>query len=75
MCQLDISIFVLQQIGAHAVKNSRCTKCHCRCVLAGLNALSGCLDTDQFHVRFLDKISKHTDGVGASADTGDHSIR
>ena len=75
MCKLDIAVRILQQIGTHAVQNSRLAERHRRRVFPGLDSLSGCLHADQLYPLLLNKIRKHADGVRSASHTCHHDIR
>lgn len=75
VCQLNVSVVILQQVGTHAMQYARLSFRHGAGVLTGLDTKSGCLHADQFHFRIVDEVREHTDGVGTAADAGHNDIR
>ena len=75
VCQLDISIGILQQIRTHAMQYSRLSQSHGAGMFSGLNSKARCFYADQFHLRLINKIGKHSDGIGTAAHTCHNHIR
>ena len=75
MCQLNVSIFILQQIGTHAMQGSRLSKSHSCRMFSCLYTKSCCFHPDQLYLFFLDKFCKHTDGIRTATYAGHNHIR
>src|SRR6267142_2159485 len=70
----DLSVRVLQQVGAVAVQHARLARAE-RCgVPAALQSFPGGFDTDQAHALVRQVGVKDAHGVGAAADAGDHGV-
>ena len=71
----DLSLFVLEEIGLHAVENAQTALGNGGSVQLGFDALSGSFCAYQTHALVRKEIVEHTHGIGTAADTGNHTIR
>ena len=70
----DLAVFILQEVGLHAVENAQATVSDSSGVFGIIHAEAGRFNANQAHILVLDKVVEHTHSVGATAYTGDEHI-
>ena len=72
---VDLTVIVLQQVGAVAVQHAGPPRRERSRMAPGLDALPACFDADQADVGVVQERMKQTHRVGAAADAGDQRVR
>ena len=72
---IDLTVIVLQQVGAVAVQHAGPPRRERSRMAPGLDALPACFDADQADVGVVQERMKQTHRVGAAADAGDQRVR
>ena len=70
----DLAVFILQELGLHAVENAQATVSDSSGVFGIIHAEAGRFNANQAHILVLDKVVEHAHSVGATAYTGDEHI-
>src|SRR5690554_193576 len=75
MAITDLAVFVLQQIGAVAVKHTRLAALERGAVLAGLDALARRFHAVNLHGRIIEERMEQAHRIGAATDAGNDGVR
>lgn len=70
-----LTVLVLQQVRERSVKCPGRTSGECRGMPAGLNAVAGCLESDQPYAWVIEKRMKNTNGIGPATNARDDGVR
>ena len=70
----DLTVTVLQQVGAVAVQHAGRAALQAGGVLAGVDAVTGRFHADHLHLGVIEERVEQAHGVGATADTGDQAV-
>ena len=71
----DLSVFILAEIGFHAMENSKTAGCDGCCSLCGIHTAASCLTADETDIFVINKIVKSSDCIGDAAYAGQDNIR
>ena len=71
----DLAVFVLAEVGLHAVEDAQTAGRHGRSGLRRIDAASGGLTADQPNAFILDEVIECADGVRTAAYAREHCVR
>ena len=70
----DLAVFILAEIGLHAVENAQPAGVDGGSCFKGIDAAACRLAADQAHILILDEMVEAADGIGTAAHAGDDGI-